>query len=45
LIVSIGRSRVRVGIRAPLECRVLPGEDLAQTPDTSGNDRQDSVTR
>jgi carbon storage regulator CsrA len=28
-IAHIGRSRVKVGIRAPQQCRVLPGEDKA----------------
>jgi len=44
LIVRVGRSRVRVGIRAPRECRVLPGEDLAQSV-ASECGRQESVTR
>jgi len=44
LIVRVGRSRVRVGIRAPRECRVVPGEDLAQ-PATSESGRQDFVAR
>jgi carbon storage regulator len=43
LIVRVGRSRVRVGIRAPRECRVLPGEDPPPVAPESG--RQDSVTR
>jgi carbon storage regulator len=45
LIVRVGRSRVRVGIRAPRECRILPGEDLAQPLAVSESGRQDSVTR
>ena len=45
LIVRVGRSRVRVGIRAPRECRALPGEDLAQPVAVSESCRQDSVTR
>jgi carbon storage regulator CsrA len=45
LIVRVGRSRVRVGIRVPRECRVLPGEDLAQPLPVSESGRQDSVTR
>ena len=45
LIVRVGRSRVRVGIRAPRECRVRPGEDLAQTVAVPESGRQDSVTR
>jgi len=31
-IVHIGRSRVRVGIRAPRACRVTAGEDRAAKP-------------
>jgi carbon storage regulator CsrA len=45
LIVRVGRSRVRVGIRAPRECRVLPGEDLSQPLAAADGGRQDSVTR
>ena len=45
LIVRVGRSQVRVGIRAPRECRILPGEDLAQPLAVSESGRQDSVTR
>jgi carbon storage regulator len=45
LIVRVGRSQVRVGIRAPRECRIFPGEDLAQPLAASESIRQDSVTR
>jgi len=31
-VVHIGRSRVRVGIRAPRQYRVLPGEKSAGSP-------------
>jgi hypothetical protein len=34
-----------VGIRAPRECRVVPGEDLAPPVAVSQGGRQDSVTR
>jgi hypothetical protein len=34
-----------VGIRAPRECRVRPGEDLAQPLAIPESGRQDSVTR
>lgn len=45
LIVRVGRSRVRVGIRAPRACRVLPGEDLAPEGTVEESGRQVSVTR
>jgi carbon storage regulator CsrA len=45
LIVRVGRSRVRVGIRAPRECRVVPGEDLTHPLAAPESVRQDSVTR
>ncbi len=45
LIVHVGRSRVRVGIRAPRECLVLPGEDLVEPEVAPESGRQDSVTR
>jgi sRNA-binding carbon storage regulator CsrA len=43
--VRVGRSRVRVGIRAPRECRVVPGEDLTHPLAAPESVRQDSVTR
>ena len=44
LIVRVGRSRVRVGIRAPRGSRVYPGEHAVQAP-PARDGRQDSVTR
>jgi carbon storage regulator len=45
LIVRVGRSRVRVGIRAPRECHILPGEAATQPAAVSESVSQDSVTR
>jgi Global regulator protein family len=45
LIVRVGHSRVRVGIRAPQVCRVLPGEDCGAVGGVLESERQEIVTR